>query len=62
MLIDGREKARVDLYAPTIRWQQKTAVNGLGRGQHTIEIHVLKKKNSRSSDDYVDVDKFVVIP
>ncbi|HTD45418.1 MAG TPA: glycosyltransferase family 87 protein, partial [Bryobacteraceae bacterium] len=60
--IDGREKARVDLYAPSIRWQQKMVLRGLGPGQHTIEIHVLKEKNSRSSDYYVDVDKFVVTP
>jgi hypothetical protein len=62
VLIDGREKRRVDLYTPTIRWQQKTALRGLGRGQHTIEIHVLTEKNSQSSDYYVDVDKFVVTP
>jgi hypothetical protein len=62
VLIDGREKARVDLYAPRIRWQQKTALLGLGPGQHTIEIHVLKEKNSRSSDYFVDLDKFVVTP
>jgi len=62
VLIDGREKARVDLYVPTIRWQQKTALHGLGPGQHTIEIHVLQEKNSESSDYYVDVDKFVVTP
>jgi len=62
VLIDGREKARVDLYAPSIRWQQKAALHGLGPGQHTIEIHVLKEKNIRSSDYYVDLDKFVVTP
>ena len=62
VLIDGQEKARVDLYTPTILWQQKTALHGLGRGQHTIEIHVLQEKNSRSSDYFVDVDKFVVTP
>lgn len=62
VLIDGREKARVDLYAPAIRWQQKTALGGLGGGTHTIEIHVLKEKNTRSSDYFVDVDKFVVTP
>jgi len=62
VLIDGREKARVDLYTPTIRWQQKTVLRELGPGQHTIEIHVLTEKNSQSSDYYVDVDKFVVTP
>jgi hypothetical protein len=62
VLIDQREKARVDLYAPTIRWQRKIALRGLGPGLHTIEIHVLKEKNSRSSDYFVDVDKFVVTP
>ena len=62
VLIDGQEKARVDLYAPSIRWQQKTALQDLGRGQHTIEIHVLKEKNSLSSDYFVDLDKFVVTP
>jgi len=62
VLIDGQEKARVDLYAPNIRWQQKTELRGLGPGQHTIEIHVLKEKNSQSSDYYVDLDKFVVTP
>jgi hypothetical protein len=62
VLIDGREKARVDLYTPTILWQRKIALRGLGPGQHTIEIHVLKKKNSQSSDYFVDLDKFVITP
>ena len=62
VLIDGQEKARVDLYAPSIRWQQKTVLRGLDQGLHTIEIHVLKEKNSQSSDYFVDLDKFVVTP
>jgi len=62
VLIDGRERARVDLYTPKIRWQQKTALHGLGQGLHTIEVHVLHEKSSRSSDYFVDLDKFVVTP
>src|ERR1700680_168192 len=62
VLIDGREKARVDLYAPSIRWQQKAALHRLGSGQHTIEIHVLKENNSRLSYYYLDLEKFVVPP
>jgi hypothetical protein len=60
VLIDGQERARIDLYSRITEWQARTVFGNLGDGPHVIEIRVLDSANPRSSDRYVDLDAFIV--
>ena len=58
--IDGREPASINLYSRETQWQAQTVFGGLGAGPHRIEVRVLEEKDARSSDRYVDLDRFIV--
>jgi len=60
VLIDGVERARLDLYSTDTQWQSRSEFGNLGEGRHVIEIRVLDTTNARSSDHYVDLDGFIV--
>jgi hypothetical protein len=60
ILIDGEERARVDLYSPDTQWQARSEFGNLAPGRHVIEIRVLDSANPKSSDRYVDLDGFIV--
>jgi hypothetical protein len=60
--IDGRDVMRLNLYSETTQWQAHTTFDGLGGGQHTIEVRVLGQKDPSASDSWVDVDRLVVSP
>jgi len=57
--IDGVSKATLDLYAPKPEWQSRTYFK-VGAGQHLAVITVLPGKNRKSSDRFIDLDKFEV--
>lgn len=56
--IDGLFMEEMDLYSPTIQWQQSKRW-ALLQGPHTINVVVTHRKNAAAADYYVDVDKFV---
>ena len=59
--IDGQYQTDVDLYSPTLKWQQVLYTNNnLTPGQHTITILVTGMKNPSSSLHRIDVDAFDV--
>lgn len=58
IVIDGVDKAIVDLYAPSSQWQVAVPFTGLTAGQHTIEVQVLGKKNAASGGKAVVIDAF----
>jgi hypothetical protein len=60
VLVDGQERARLDLYSPDTQWQARSEFGNLGPGRHVIEIRVLDSVNPKSSDRYVDLDGFIV--
>jgi hypothetical protein len=60
VLIDGEERARLDLYSPDTQWQARSEFGNLAPGRHVIEILVLDSANPKSSDRYVDLDGFIV--
>lgn len=60
IVIDGRTRASIDLYSHETQWQGQTVFGSLEPGPHTIEVRVMERKNPRSSNYYVDLDRFVV--
>lgn len=60
VVIDGKTRARVDLYSQAIEWQQRSVFGGFAAGPHTLEIRVTKRKNPKSADFFVDLDEFLV--
>lgn len=61
--IDGVAVAAVDLYSPTVRRQVLVYSSPtLPRGDHTIEVEVLREKNAASRDYYVVIDFLRVSP
>jgi hypothetical protein len=60
VLIDGKERARIDQYSAQTKWQVSRAFDGLGAGTHTLELRVGDGKNSRSTGAFVDLDGIVV--
>jgi hypothetical protein len=58
--IDGRVRAEIDMYADPVQWQAQTTFTDLGSGAHTIEIRVTGRKNGASTDDFIDLDRFIV--
>lgn len=62
VLIDGRDVATVDLYAPTLQTHQVVWSQNVNPAwNHVLEIKVLGTKNSASSYTRVDVDAFVLL-
>jgi cysteine-rich repeat protein len=59
--VDNDPPVDVDLYSPTLKWQQVLYTNSnLSPGQHTITIVVTGRKNPLSSLHRIDVDAFDV--
>ena len=54
--IDSRERGDLDLYSPKVEWQSKAVFECEQAGEHTIEVVVSGRKNTRSGGAYVDVD------
>ena len=59
VLIDGRSRGTVDLYARTAAPVSRVFA-GLTRGSHTITVRVLGSKAAASSGSTVVVDRFLV--
>ena len=60
--IDGTRQATVDLYAAASSPRRIVFVKSYASsGTHTLEVRVLRTKNSLSSDYRVDIDAFVVM-
>jgi hypothetical protein len=58
--IDDAKVARINLYSEKTEWRAQTIFGGLKPGQHTIEVRVLGQKDPRSSESWVDLDRFLV--
>jgi hypothetical protein len=58
--IDGVRKDRPDLYSPRTAWRSQSRYEGLGAGEHVIEIRVAGERNPRASNCFVDLDGLVV--
>jgi hypothetical protein len=56
IFIDGKPAAPLDLYSRVTVWQARTAINCSDSGVHQLTIGVTGRKNSASSDTYVDLD------
>ena len=54
--VDGDHRTTLDLYAPSIQWQQRTTIGGLKPGQHLMELRILGRQNPASRGTFVDVD------
>ena len=53
-------RARLDLYAPEVRWQASTTFDALPAGVHTFAVRVTGEKNAASQDCFVDLDQLIV--
>jgi len=58
--IDGVLKGRLDLYSLRTMWRCQRRYQGLGTGDHVIEIRVTGERNPHASNCFVDVDGLVV--
>ena len=58
--IDGVRRDRPDLYSPVTIWRSQSRYEGLGFGDHTIEIRVTGERNPRANNCFVDLDGLVV--
>lgn len=60
--IDGKRRARIDMYSPKVEWQSQRAFTGLGPGTHVFEVRILPEKNPAARQTFVDLDAVVVTP
>jgi hypothetical protein len=60
VLIDGTERAGVDMYSKETAWRSEQAFDSLPTGKHTFEVRVLNEKNPASSGNYVDLDSITI--
>jgi hypothetical protein len=60
IFIDGRSRAKLDMYAPATEWQASIVFDELAPGEHKLEVHITAEKNPRSSGRFVDVDALVI--
>lgn len=58
--IDGVPQGYVDLYSKSPVSESSSAYRGLPPGRHTFEVMASGKRNSGSSDRYIDIDEIVV--
>jgi hypothetical protein len=58
--IDGVRRDRPDLYSPGTVWRSQSQYEGLGDGDHTIEIRITGERNPRANNCFVDLDGLVV--
>jgi hypothetical protein len=60
--IDGVKAGTIDLYHPNFEPRELLFVkNGLTDGNHTIEIRTIGKRNTASTNNWVDIDDFLVV-
>ena len=57
--IDGSPGHKIDLYDPSIVWQERTVFGGLKPGSHRAEIQVLGQRNAASSGTFIDIDALI---
>jgi hypothetical protein len=60
VFIDGARKDRLDLYSPRTVWRSQSRYEGLGAGEHVIEIRVTGERNPLARDCFADIDGLVV--
>ena len=60
VLIDGTERARIDMYSRETVWHSARTFDGLRPGKHVFEVRVLGENNPDSSETYVDVDSIAI--
>jgi hypothetical protein len=48
------------MYSPSIRWQSRTTLSGLGNSEHVLEVRVLDDKHPDATHRFVDVDQIIV--
>jgi glycosyltransferase involved in cell wall biosynthesis len=58
--IDGADKGTIDMYAPTVGWQDSSQFCCLGPGKHVIVIRVLGQASPHSTGQFIDLDGFRV--
>ncbi len=61
VLIDGKSQGTVDLYAPDVRWQQRTKFCCFVPGKHVAVVRVTGLYNPKSTGKFVDLDSFFVL-
>jgi hypothetical protein len=59
VIIDGSPVRKIDLYDPSIIWQERTVFGGLKPGTHRAEIQVLGQRNAASTGNFVDIDALI---
>jgi hypothetical protein len=57
--IDGSPRRKIDLYDPSIVWQEREVFGGLKPGSHRVEIQVLGQRNAASNGNFVDIDALI---
>lgn len=62
VLLNGKQVAIVDLYAPTTLWQQRSTFPAEGSGPHVFRVEVTGEKHPASEDVFVDVDLLEISP
>jgi len=60
--IDGENVAQLNLYSEKTEWRTESTFDNLKPGRHIIEVRVLGRKDPRSSDSWVDLDRFRIAP
>jgi hypothetical protein len=58
--IDGVREDRLDLYSLRTVWRSQSRYDGLGAGEHIIEIRVTGERDPRATDCFVDLDGLAV--
>ena len=58
--IDDQLKDRLDLYGASTAWKVQRRYDGLGPGEHVIELRVTGLHNPRATGCFVDLDGFIV--
>ena len=60
--LDGVYMGLIDLYSPTIKYNQVLQKTGLAPGSHTVAIEVSGKKNVSATGTIINIDAFEVVP
>jgi hypothetical protein len=60
VMVDGKPAGSIDMYSPSVQFQQRTMFGPLKPGTHTIEVSVRGSKNPLSSGEVVDLDAIEV--
>lgn len=60
--LDGVYMGLIDLYSPSMRYNQVLPKTGLVPGNHTVAIEVSGKKNASATGTVINIDAFEVVP